>query len=379
MTRVAMLLGHDLICPTLDSRVYREARSLIETGYEVRVHCWARRADHLPPRAEADGIVVKRHNASLTGGFLARVRGFRQAMARLGTGAAADAPDLIHAHDLETLPAAARAARDCGAKLVFDAHEDWPLLERVQSRLIGWYHARQQRRWRPRADAVVTVSRELAAQLDADEVLYNSEPLTVVDAPAERDRRAELGLDGVVAGYIGGLRRAIMDELLRAVAAVPGVHLLVVGGPPRGQAGYDDLITGLEARATELGVRATFVGAQPFAGMADWYRACDVVLVGHYAPHPRQRHIAVPKKLLDAMAYGVPVIVGPYAARRRIVERHGCGLVANDFGAALQRLTTDGALRRRLGARGAAAYRAHYTWERQAAKLLALYQRLLTG
>ncbi len=360
MARVAMLLGHDLICPTLDSRVYREARSLVEAGYEVNVHCWARRADHLPPRAEADGIAVQRHYASLTGGFPARVRGFpgiehlgvfdygfparvrgfRQAMARLGTGAAADAPDLIHAHDLETLPAAARAARDCGAKLVFDAHEDWPLLEGVQSRLIGWYHARQQRRWRPRADAVVTVSRELAAQLGADEVLYNSEPLTVVEAPPQRDRRAVLGLDGVVAGYIGGLRRAIMDELLRAVAAVPGVHLLVVGGPPRGQAGYDDLITGLEARATELGARATFVGAQPFAGMADWYRACDVVLVGHYAPHPRQRHIAVPKKLLDAMAYGVPVIVGPYAARRRIVERHGCGLVADDFGAALQRLTT---------------------------------------
>lgn len=371
-----MLLGHDLLEPTADSRVYREARSLVESGYEVTVHCWARRADHLPPRAEADGIAVQRHYASLTGGFLARVRGFRQAMAQLGAGAAAGAPDIVHAHDLETLPAAARAARSCGAKLVFDAHEDWPLLERVQSRLIGWYHTRQQRRWRPRADAVVTVSRELAAQLDADEVLYNSEPLTVVEAPPERDRRGELGLDGVVAGYIGGLRREIMDELLRAVAAVPGVRLLVVGGPPRGQAGYDDLIAGLKARAAELGAPATFVGAQPFAEMADWYRACDVLLVGHYAPAPLRR-AAVPKKLLDAMAYGVPAVVGPYAARQRIVKKHDCGLINDDWIAALRALADDAAERARLGANGAAAYCAHYTWERQAAKLLALYLRLL--
>ena len=45
MTKVAMILGHDLLEPNEDTRVYREALSLVKAGYEVTVFCWARRME----------------------------------------------------------------------------------------------------------------------------------------------------------------------------------------------------------------------------------------------------------------------------------------------------------------------------------------------
>ena len=43
MTKIAMVLGHDLLIPNEDTRVYREALALIKEGYEVTVFCWSRR------------------------------------------------------------------------------------------------------------------------------------------------------------------------------------------------------------------------------------------------------------------------------------------------------------------------------------------------
>ena len=45
MKKIAMVLGHDLLIPNVDTRVYREATTLIKAGYEVTVFCWSRRLE----------------------------------------------------------------------------------------------------------------------------------------------------------------------------------------------------------------------------------------------------------------------------------------------------------------------------------------------
>jgi glycosyltransferase involved in cell wall biosynthesis len=373
-----MLLGHDLLEPTVDTRAWREALSLVGAGYEVTVFCWARRDDSLPAEELRDGVRVRRIFAALNGWLPGRMLAFRSAMRQLAEAAADELPAVVHAHDLETLPAACRAADACGAKVVFDAHEDWPLLERVQGAALGAWFGWQQRRWLPRADTVVTVSPELAKRLGGAEVLYNSEPLAAIEAPAGEDLRATLGLGGVVAGYIGALRRRIIEQLLDAAAQVPEVTLLVVGGPPKGRAGYAGLQEQLETYAAAAGAKAVFTGPLGYGRMGDCYRACDLLLVGHYVAEPL-RHAAVPKKLLDAMAYAVPAVVGPYDARRVIVERHRCGIVAKDWVAPLLKLAGDANLRRKMGASGHAAWRSEYCWDRMEERLLTLYARMLAA
>ena len=71
MKKIAMVLGHDLLIPNEDTRVYREAIALINAGYEVTVFCWSRRLEKYDTKweVEKDGIKVVRVFEDLDGGF----------------------------------------------------------------------------------------------------------------------------------------------------------------------------------------------------------------------------------------------------------------------------------------------------------------------
>ena len=92
-----MLLGHDLLEPTVDTRVWREALSLIGAGYEVTVFCWARRDDSLPAEEIRDGVRVRRIFASLDSWLPGRMLAFRSAMRQLAEAAADELPAVVHA------------------------------------------------------------------------------------------------------------------------------------------------------------------------------------------------------------------------------------------------------------------------------------------
>tara|TARA_B100001123_G_scaffold420672_1_gene527335 strand:+ start:210 stop:1361 length:1152 start_codon:yes stop_codon:yes gene_type:complete len=375
MTKVAMILGHDLLLPNEDNRVYREGISLVKNGYNLTVFCWSRRLEKYETKweVEKDGIKVIRIFQDLEGGVFSKVKGFRKAMKKLEEKVIEYEPEIIHAHDLETLEAAINAAKPNSAKVIFDSHEDWPMMEKVQNWFIGKYYERKQKSLLTKVDAVLTVSDELALRLGRGTVLYNSEPLEVVEKPVITDR---FGLNGVVAGYIGGLRKPILEDILEAVSKVSALSLLVVGGPPKGRAGYSKMIEELEEMALEKGADAKFTGPLPYSMMGDCYKTCDILIVGHYVDK-RLRDYALPKKLLDAMAYKVPVIVGPYEARRKIVERYECGFVSNDWLNTLTELSNDKELRNQMGEKGHRAFKMNYAWELQEKKLLEVYRKLL--
>ena len=245
MRKVAMILGHDLLIPNEDIRVYREALALINEGYEVTVFCWARRLEKYETKwkAEKDGIKVVRIFEDLRGGFFSKAKSFRKALRKLEDEVAKYEPDIVHAHDLEVLDVAVNIKNKLGAKIVFDSHEDWPMLEKVQNWFVGKYYERKQKKLIGNVDALLTVSDELALRLGGGTVLYNSELLKTVKEPVLHDR---FGLDGIVAGYIGGLRKPILEEILEAASKVNALSILIVGGPPKGQAGYTNMIEELE-------------------------------------------------------------------------------------------------------------------------------------
>ena len=58
-------------------------------------------------------------------------------------------------------------------------------------------------------------------------------------------------MNGVIAGYIGGLRKPILEEILECVSKVNALSLLIVGGPPKGRSGYSQMINELEEIAVE--------------------------------------------------------------------------------------------------------------------------------
>ncbi|MFL2944139.1 MAG: glycosyltransferase [Candidatus Poseidoniales archaeon] len=375
MKKIAMVLGHDLLIPNVDTRVYREATTLIKAGYEVTVFCWSRRLEKYETKweVEKDGIKVIRVFEDLEGGFFSKVKSFKKALRKLEEKVSVYEPDIIHAHDLEVLDVAVNIKNKTGTKIIFDSHEDWPMMERVQNWFIGKYYERKQNKLIGKVDALLTVSDELALRLGGGTVLYNSELLETVNKPVLHDR---FGLDGIVAGYIGALRRPILEEILDAASKVNALSVLIVGGPPKGQSGYSNMIEELEEVAVAKGANAKFTGPLPYSMMNECYAACDILMVGHYVDE-RLREYALPKKLLDAMAYKVPAIVGPYEARQKIVERYECGIVTKDWAEALTTLANDRKLREKMGKKGYKAFKMNYSWELQEKKMLNVYDELL--
>ena len=156
------------------------------------------------------------------------------------------------------------------------------------------------------------------------------------------------------------------DILLDALARVRHLPftLDVVGdGPDRGA---------LEAQAAAAGIadRVTFAGWVPRERMGEHFLAAAAfVLPSHIE--------GMPNALLEAMAYGLPVVATDVPGNRDLIE-HGCtGLLvepasAAELAPAIERVVGDAALRASLGAAARAYVAAHHTWSATARAYLSL-------
>tara|TARA_B000000557_G_scaffold84540_1_gene67820 strand:- start:904 stop:2028 length:1125 start_codon:yes stop_codon:yes gene_type:complete len=374
MKKVAMIMDQDLLSFNEDYRVIRESRALLKAKYDVTVFCWARGLDKYETRweEEKNGIKVVRIFQEESEGFFSKGKAAKKAMSQIVKKIERYAPDIIHSHNLETLEAAAEAVQFNNAKLIFDIHEDIPAMKGENGWFLGKNYAKMQSSLLKKVDAVITPSDELASEIENSIVLFNSESKQNIDKLVENHR---FGLNGIVAGYIGTLEKEKLEKILTAGSAINAVSLLIVGGPFETQKGYSEIIEELEEMATEKGANAKFTGPLPYSMMGECYAACDIMMVGPYCPEPLRDDI-VPEELLNSMGHKIPVVVEPYKARKRIVERYECGIVSDDWSNALIKLADDKKMRTTLGLNGYKAYNMNYAWELQEEKLLNLYKNL---
>ena len=374
MKKVAMIIDQDLLSFNEDYRVFREAKALLKAEYEITVFCWARGLDKYETNweEEKNGIKVVRIFQEESEGMFSKGKAAKKAMAQITKKIEEYVPDIVHAHNLETLDAAVEAVKFNNAKLIFDIHEDVPTLKRKD----GWFSSRNYTKMQnsliKKVDAVITPSDELASEIEGSIVLFNSESRQNIEKSVENHG---FGLNGIVAGYIGTLEKEILEKILTAGAAINAVSLLIVGGPFESQKGYNETIEELEEMATEKGANAKFTGPLPYSMMGECYAACDIMMVGPYSPEPLRNDV-VPEELLNSMGHKIPVVVETYKARKRIVERYECGIVSDNWSDALIKLADDRELRTRLGLNGYEAYKMNYAWELQEEKLLNLYKKL---
>lgn len=384
-----MLLHKDV---AHDTRVRREAGALAAAGHEVTVV-------HLPPPGAGAGAGAGSAGAAepaelpfgLTPATLRHGRRRLPHAARLGVEAArlslraaSNRPDAVHAHDAAMLLPALLAARRSGAKLVYDSHElatGVPYRDRAWAAVV----ASAERIGVLRADAVITVSDGIAARLRdryrlrrPPAVIRNLPDLPLPGAAPARDLRRELGVgdaplilhQGAVAAGRG------CETLLRALVLLPGAHLLYLGaeGPYAEQ---------LHAVAGEAGVsgRTHLLGPVPPEALLSHTAQADVG-VSLLEDSCENHRLALPNKLFEYVAAGLPVVVADLPEAARLVREHGIGWAADpaDPAAVAAALRTalaqqdDEGLQRRL-----ARARSELSWEREKQRLLAVYEELDRG
>nr|WP_199340663.1 D-inositol-3-phosphate glycosyltransferase [Mycobacteroides chelonae] len=186
--------------------------------------------------------------------------------------------------------------------------------------------------------------------------------------------RAELGLraNEQIVAFVGRIQPLKAPDLLvRAAQQLPGVRVLIVGGPSG--SGLDEP-TALQDLAVDLGIadRVTFLPPQSRERLAQVYRAADIVAVPSYSE-------SFGLVAIEAQACGTPVVAADVGGLPVAVADQRTGLLVpthctQDWADAI------GNLLARNGSelsQAAAAHAAGFSWSSTAEALLASYSRAM--
>lgn len=342
-----------------------------------------------PAYVEVDGVP---HHRTLTRVPLRRDAALALDVARTTRLVERLRPDVLHAHSNHVnAQVALTVGRRLGLPVVYEVRG---FIEETRRSDVGagarseeWHLTREAESWcLAEADAVITLSGSMRAELldrgtpaERITVCPNAVPASWLDdSPDQLSGRPAAPLPGfptlpagtVVAGVVGTLNHYEgIEVLIRAISAVPGVHLVVVGDGPA-----CPVLSALAA-----GRPVTLVGRVPIDEVRRWHESIDVFCVPRLdLPVTR---LVPPLKPVEAMAAGRPVIASDLPPLRELVRDGETGLLvpAGDvaaLAAALDRLARSPRLRRQLGSAARADVAAHRTWTAVAQQCAEVYAAL---
>lgn len=407
-----------------DSRVWKIAGTLGHAGYDVTVV--ARAQDGLPTRQLEDGFAVVRvtqpkpfpwlptpglppgEEHGVAGGSGSSKVGPADTARRVvdvsvGRGAQAlrylrlthawaqevvkvvPWADVWQAEGLVTLPLAAELRKQRGGLAIYDSR-DLDVQSGRFARLPGPWRALLERRETALArsmDALTCASGPYAEVLGAawgrmPTVVWNGPPDFTPPDPPEHRWHDRLGLapDTKVVLFLGlAMPGRGISELCRAMADVPDAVLVVAGF------GTDYERYRTEAAAMPHASRIFFPGGVAPADILPLIASADISAMPVQGDTLNHR-LNTPTKLFDAMGAGVPVVASDLPGMGPIVRDTRCGELCDpdspaDIARAI-RAILDASPERRAEYRAAAlaAARGPYSWEKQAATLLELYDGL---
>jgi glycosyltransferase involved in cell wall biosynthesis len=298
-------------------------------------------------------------------------------------------PDIIHAHDLYTLPAAILLARRTGAKVIFDAHEieteRIPPLPAEKKDFID----RLERSLFRETDAIV-----VCCESSADfygERLQKDRPSVVMNAPVLSttkeadvcsleviDRLRSEGEAEIII-YTGGVGREArgLHIAAAALAHLPNAHLIILG--PRHPAN-DEWLMG---EASSLGVsdRLHLIPPVSHSEVVDSVKKADVGICLIQDASLSYRY-AMPNKLFEMAFAGLPLCVSELPEMGRFVRELDAGVTVDQTNpravAQAIRHLMDHRDQYVLGENGKEILMDKYSWPAQKRVLWGLYGRLLS-
>jgi glycosyltransferase involved in cell wall biosynthesis len=311
--RVQMLISNEF---RPDPRLLKEAGTLVRAGYEVQVLAWDREGSGLPRRERMQGIQVRRFR--IPGG---RYRaGLRQLPGYVIFLLAAlfwllkhrRSFDLIHAHEVDTLPLAVSTKLLLRKRLIVDFHELYSGHGHgTMARLMRFV----EQRFLPYADAVLVVNEEQAAFYGP--MLRAGTPMGIIPNYPEKQHLVMPHREDhpFTVSYYGNVRnRFELEGLLKATKCLGDVRVLIAGHGPDAQ-GVRELVRNYP--------NASYLGPFRYADLPQLYAMSDVV----YAVFALDRNMqtAYPVKMWEALACGQPVLVTSGSVAERFVVEHGVG------------------------------------------------------
>lgn len=386
---IIMLVVSDL---RVDPRVEREARALAAGGYAVTVIC-PEPSDGAGATYNLDwgqGVLIKYvHWTGST--FMDEKPGYYADL--LYFEAMRTKPFAFHAHDLSTAYAALAAAKFRGSHLIVDFHEwfsenvhwestksewapypeDWKReLQKLEARCLS------------EASATVTVCDSIADAMVGElggrrpHVIRNIPSLKAVPSKSYPPLKRQVGLPEscfVVLWQGGTGPTRLIEPIIESLAFAPQC-VFVIRGPS-----LDLFGEGYRALARREGVedRLILTGPVPSGDVVAAARGADAG-IWTLPALCRNFTYALPNKIFEYIASGLPVLAAHYPEAKRLIADHDVGLTFDPYdprsiAAAINQLIDDPALATRFRTNTSAVLQrldASAEWQ----KLVALYDGL---
>lgn len=366
-----------------DTRVLREATALVAAGHSVHVIGKSVPEGFVPPPGVTVSSVGTSSVFRAEGGSSLQSQGRlpwhvrvarwallpqhrNSAFSRWARGAVQDGQareyDAVHAHDFTALEAGKSLADARGVPLVYDSHELWsgrPRLHRPTP-LQDRHERRVERAIGAQAAAVITVGEGVAQALQELHGWSNVEVVRNTFEPAAGGPPA--APKGAV--YAGRLAPHRELDVLAAASVGSPVPITLIGPAD------DTWLAGFDAR------EAVLREPVPASEVTTLLQEAGIALVTHGDAFANLR-LALPNKLFQAVAAGVPVVATDVGAMAELVREHQLGTLyrrgdVGSFRSALSELIGDYPT---WCARVAAA-RDSLGWATDAARLVRVYERL---
>src|SRR3989344_4218373 len=202
MKKVVMVVNNSF---TNDSRVLREAASLVNNGFDVTVY--ATRKTGTPTAESINGVKVKRV-ASRYDFRLKPWRYFTELLPAKDE-LIKEQADIYHAHDLDTLLITYQAAKKVKAKIIYDSHElfteryfkkGFPVVSNIKASAYKAYVKILEIKLIGKVDWVLTVNESIAKELKKRykinniTVILNSQPKLEKKVVGKKNLRKILNL-----------------------------------------------------------------------------------------------------------------------------------------------------------------------------------------
>ncbi|ASJ11443.1 hypothetical protein A3L14_00435 [Thermococcus thioreducens] len=344
-----------------DPRVYKEAKSLLDRGYLVRVVAWNRDGTH-PPFEVIDGLEVERIGVPARYGvlveFLLKLPVFYVIFLwkylRKGREF-----DVIHTHDFDTALLGFLLKLVTGIHWVYDVHDLYDSL--VSNKTLGMLITLFDSLFLRTADAVITVNHEMTRIL-----IKRSRPRHVVVVmntmnPFNVCREKWSSFTIFYGGVLSNDR--FIEEMIE-IAYSLGVNMRIAG----------------------LGILEDKIKHAPvdFLGYISHKQAVMELSKAHltfilYDPAVPNNRIASPNKLFEAMWVGTPVIVVKGTLPEKLASKFvvPAQYSREDVKNLLLELKLNPKILRKKARFGRRIFLAKYTWDIMESKLMTLYLEVL--
>ncbi len=243
-------------------------------------------------------------------------------------------PNIVHSHDLNTLPLGNKIAKKHNSKLVYDSHELY-IHRNKPYKTPKWYTTWQfkiEQKLIRKCDAVITVSQSIVEYL---EKTYNiATPYLIMNAPIKQKKEAlsdsnnlkkllNIPEEKPLLIYSGGISfNRGLDKLIQALALLPNCHMVFLG---RGNKKFKEYLSTI-AQESSVNDRFHFYGPVGSHEVTSYIQSADLGI----APIENvclSYYYCAPNKVFEYIQGGIPVVSSNFPDMESVVLGNDIGTV----------------------------------------------------